>query len=150
MKALIALFGLATFAILSVDAAQGACSCDAVSPSEGFDRAQYVFTGKVVKAEHHTWLIAAHRVWKGREKLAGTVKLMDIYAAMDCEVFFELGRSYIFFAIMAKGGRDVFYHPLACNWTSPLQSRRVVTKRNESLWIEDFIVRQHGPGERPR
>ncbi|HWM27438.1 MAG TPA: hypothetical protein VNQ14_03190 [Woeseiaceae bacterium] len=150
MKTLIRLCGLGIFATLGVDAAQGACSCDAVSPSEGFDRAQYVFTGKVVKAEHHTWLIAVDRVWKGREKLAGSVKLMDIYAAMDCELFFELGRSYIFFAILAKGGRDVFYHPLACNWTRPLQSSRVATKENESLWIEDFIVREHGPGEPPR
>ena len=150
MKSLIRLLGLGIFATLGVDAAQGACSCDAVSPSEGFDRAQYVFTGKVVKAEYHTWLIAVDRVWKGREKLAAPVKLMDIYAAMDCELFFELGRSYIFFAILAKGGRDVFYHPLACNWTRPLQSSRVATKENESLWIEDFIVREHGPGEPPR
>ena len=148
MKSLIRLLGLGIFAILGVDAAQ-ACSCDAVSPSEGFERAQYVFTGKVVEARHHTWLIAVDRVWKGREKLAGSVRLMDIHAAMDCEVSFQLGRRYIFFAILAKGGRDVFYHPLVCNWTRPLQSSRVVTKENESLWIEDFIVREHGPGKPP-
>jgi hypothetical protein len=150
MKTLITLLGLATFTILGVDAAQAACSCDAVSPSEGFARAQYVFTGEVVKAEHHTWMIAVDRVWKGWEKLAGTVELMDIYAAMDCELFFELGRSYIFFAILAKGGRDVFYHPLACNWTRPLKSGRVLTEDNESLFIEDFVVREYGPGKRPR
>src|SRR5260221_13556228 len=48
-----------------------------------------------------------------------------------------------FFAILAKGGREVFYHPRVCNWTRPLQSSRVVTKNNESPWIEDFIVREH-------
>ncbi len=126
-----------------------ACSCDPISPSAGFDRAQYVFTGKVVRAEHHTWLIAVDRVWKGKEKLAGTVRLMDVYAAIDCEFFFELGRSYLFFAIVAKSGRDVFYHPQVCNWTRPLQSSRVPTEDNESPWLEDFIVREHGAGEPP-
>lgn len=148
MKEPIRLFGLGIFGILGADVAQ-ACSCDAISPSVGFDRAQYVFTGEVVRAEHHTWLVAVDRVWKGKEKLAGTVRLMDVYAAIDCEFSFELGRSYLFFAILAKGGRDVFYHPQVCNWTRPLQSSRVVTKDNESLWIEDFIVREHGPGEPP-
>jgi hypothetical protein len=63
MRALIRLLGLCIFAMPGVDAAQ-ACFCDAVSPSEGFDRAQYVFTGKVVEAEHHTWLVAVDRVWR--------------------------------------------------------------------------------------
>jgi hypothetical protein len=149
MKGLIRLLGLGVAWMLGVDAAQ-ACSCDQISPSEGFDRAQYVFTGKVVRAEHHTWLVAVDRVWKEKEKLAGTVRLMDVYAAIDCEFFFEFERSYLFFAILAKGGRDVFYHPQVCNWTTPLQSSRVVTKNGESLWIEDFIALEHGPGERPR
>lgn len=139
------LLGLGICWILA--AAAQACSCDSVSLSAGFDRAQYVFTGKVVRAEHHIWLVAVDRVWKG--KLAGTVRLMDVYAAIDCAFFFELGRSYLFFAIVAKGGRDVFYHPQVCNWTKPLRSSRVTTKNNESLWLEDFIVREHGPGDPP-
>lgn len=126
MKELIGLLGLGIVWMLGADAAL-ACSCDPISPSAGFDRAQYVFTGKVVRAEHHTWLVAVDRVWKGKGELAGTVKLMDVYAAMDCEFFFEMGRRYLFFAIVAKGGRDVFYHPQVCNWTRPLQSSRVVT-----------------------
>jgi hypothetical protein len=68
---------------------------------------------------------------------------------MDCEFFFELGQRYVFFAVLAKGGREVFYHPQACNWTRRLQSAPVVSG-NESLWLEDLIVRQHGPGEPPR
>jgi hypothetical protein len=127
-----------------------ACSCDPLSPDAGFDRAQYVFMGRVVKADHHVWLVEVERVWKGHEKLARTAKLMDIYAGMDCELFFELGRSYVFFAVLAKGGRDVFYHPHACNWTRPLRSTRVPARGNDSLWIEDWIVREHGPGEPPR
>ena len=127
-----------------------ACLCEPISPDAGFDRAQYVFTGKVVKAEHHIWIVEVERVWKGHEKLTRTVELMDVYAKMDCAFFFKLGQRYVFFAVLAKGGRDVFYHPQACNWTRPLQSARVSAEGNESLWLEDFIARKHGPGEAPR
>jgi hypothetical protein len=75
---------------------------------------------------------------------------MDVYATMDCEFFFHTGQRYVFFAILAKGGRDVFYHPQACNWTRPLQSTRVSAEGNGSLWLEDFITREYGPGQQPR
>jgi hypothetical protein len=68
---------------------------------------------------------------------------------MDCEFSFELGQRYLFFAVLAKGGREVFYHPQACNWTRRLQSTRVLAAGNETLWIEDLIVRQQGPGQPP-
>ena len=53
------LAGLLVLAICWMDGAGAAhaCSCDPVSPEAGFDRAQYVFTGKVVQAEQHIWLI---------------------------------------------------------------------------------------------
>jgi hypothetical protein len=127
-----------------------ACSCDPVSPQAGFDRAQYVFSGKVVRADQHAWLIEVERAWKGGDRLARTIKLMDVYATLDCEFFFQPGQRYVFFAILAKGGREVFYHPQACNWTRPLQSTRVPVDGNETLWLEDFIARAHGPGEQPR
>jgi hypothetical protein len=127
-----------------------ACSCDPISPEAGFDRAQYVFAGKVVKAETHTWQVEVERVWKGREKLGRTVRLMDVYAMIDCEFFFQPGQRYLFFAILAKGNRNVFYHPQVCNWTRPLQSTRVPAEGDESLWLEDLIARDHGPGEPPR
>lgn len=149
MKNLAKLLVLAICLIWQIGVAH-ACSCEPISPEAGFDRAQYVFTGKVVKAEHHIWLIEVDRVWKGHEKLTRTVELMDVYARMDCEFFFKLGERYLVFAVVAKGGRDVFYHPQACNWTRPLQSTRVLDQGNESLWLEDLIVRQHGPGEPPR
>jgi len=127
-----------------------ACRCDPISPDAGFDRAQYVFAGKVVQAESHAWLIEVERVWKGHERLTRTVKLMDVYATLDCEFFFQAGQRYLFFAILAKGGREVFYHPQACNWTRPLQSTRVPAEGNGQLWLEDLIAREHGPGEQPR
>ena len=149
MKNLLRLLVLAICWTWGTGAVQ-ACSCEPISPQAGFDHAQYVFTGKVVQAEQHVWIVEIERVWKGHEKLRRTVKLMDVYARMDCEFYFELGQRYLFFAIVAKGGRDVFYHPQACNWTRLLQSTRVIGPGNESLWVEDLIVRQHGPGEPPR
>ena len=149
MKNLLRLLVLAICWTWGTGAVQ-ACSCEPISPQAGFDHAQYVFTGKVVQAEQHVWIVEIERVWKGHEKLRRTVKLMDVYARMDCEFYFELGQRYLFFAIIAKGGRDVFYHPQACNWTRPLQSTRVPGPGNESLWLEDWMVRQQGPGKPPR
>jgi hypothetical protein len=126
-----------------------ACSCEKMSPAEGFERAQYVFAGKVVEAGTHTWVVEVDRVWKGRETLTHSARLMDVYAKMDCESFFKEGERYLFFAIVAKGPRDVFYHPQVCNWTTPLRSKRVVMPDGESVWLEDLIVREHGPGEPP-
>ena len=85
------------------------------------------------------------RVWKG--KLAHTIKLIDIYGSIDCEFFFEQGESYLIFAIIAKGGRQVFYHPQVCNWTRPLRSTRIPAAGDESPWLEDLIVREQGPGK---
>lgn len=126
-----------------------ACSCEKMSPAEGFERAQYVFSGKVVEAGAHTWVIEVERVWKGRDTLTHKARLMDVYAKMDCESFFREGERYLFFAIVAKGPRDVFYHPQVCNLTSPLHSRRVSTPDGASLWLEEAIIREHGPGEPP-
>jgi hypothetical protein len=110
-----------------------------------------VFAGKVVRADQHAWLIEVERAWKGGERLARSIKLMDVYATLDCEFFFQPGQRYVFFAILAKGGREVFYYPQACNWDErPLQSTRVPVEGNEPLWPEDFIAREHGPGKQPR
>src|SRR5260370_38416341 len=54
-----------------------ACSCERTSPAAGFDRAQYVFTGKVFEAGSHTWGVAADRVWKGRRILRSRERVMD-------------------------------------------------------------------------
>lgn len=148
MKNLLRLLALAICCACGTGAAQ-ACSCDPITPQEGFDHAQFVFSGKVVQAENHVWFVDVERVWKGREKLRHTVKLMDVFARMDCEFYFELGQRYLIFAVIAKGSREIFFHPQACNWTRPLQSTRVIGPDNESLWVEDLIIRQHGPGEPP-
>lgn len=141
--------GLLASMVLGAGVAHG-CSCEQMSPAAGFDRAQYVFTGKVIEAGTHTWLVEVDRVWKGQEKLGRMTRLMDVYAAIDCQFYFELGERYLFYAIVAKSGRAVFYHPQVCNWTSRLRSKRVLTSRGESIWLEDLVAREHGPGKPPR
>jgi hypothetical protein len=82
-----------------------ACACESISPAQGFARAQFVFTGKVVDAAGHTWTVDVDRVWKGADKLAAQVRLLDVYNCIDCEFYFEPGRTYLFFADVAKSSR---------------------------------------------
>ena len=56
-----------------------------------------------MKAEHHVWLVDVERVWKGHEKLHHTIKLMDVYARMECEFSFELGERSLFSAGAREG-----------------------------------------------
>jgi hypothetical protein len=136
------------FSVLAIGLAR-ACPCQASSPAQGFERAEYVFTGKVVETVDHTWTVDVDRVWKGSETLAARVRLLDVYAGIDCASYFEQGRSYLFFAIVAKSSRYVYYQSQVCNWTSALHSRRV-PGRDGSVWLEEFIVETYGPGELPK
>jgi hypothetical protein len=149
MKPLACFLALLGACLLGGGAAH-ACSCERGSPSAGFDLAQYVFTGTVTEGRAHTWVVEVERIWKGAEKLGHSVRLMDVYAEMDCQFYFEQGKRYLFFAIVAKSGRDVFYHPQVCNWTSALQSTRVPTDQGDTVWLEELIARERGPGEPPR
>src|SRR5919204_1677293 len=88
-------------------------------------------------------------VWKGAERLASRVRLLDVYASIDCEFYFELGRAYLFFAIIAKSSRYVYYQPEVCNWTRALRSTRVAGPRG-AIWLEVSIVENYGPGELPK
>jgi hypothetical protein len=148
LRAFVGLVATAAVWMGAAETAQ-ACSCKKTSPAEGFDRAQYVFTGEVVKAGTHSWVVKVDRVWKGADTLTGMARLTDVYARMDCEFYFEKGARYVFFAIVAKSPKDVFYHPQVCNLTSPLRSKRVVMPDGKSMWLEDVIVKQHGPGGPP-
>jgi hypothetical protein len=127
-----------------------ACACAAITPDQGFERAEYVFTGKVAEATGHTWVVDVDRIWKGGDTLADRAHLLDVYAELDCEFYFAQGGSYVFFAIRAKSGRYVWYQPQVCNLTSPLRSRRVRGPDGNPMWLEDFIVARYGPGEPPK
>jgi hypothetical protein len=138
-----------SFGVLSGTGAAHACACDSISPGQGFARAQYVFTGKVVETTGHTWTVDVDRVWKGAEKLSPRVRLLDVYYGIDCEFYFEPGRPYLFFAIVAKSSRYVYYQPDVCNWTRALRSTRVDGPHG-AIWLEDMIVEDHGPGGPPQ
>jgi hypothetical protein len=142
------LVGLLIAATAAVNAAH-ACACDSISPAQGFARAQYVFTGRVVDVTGHTWTVDVDRVWKGADNLAARVRLLDVYNGIDCEFYFEPGRSYVFFTIVAKSSRYVYYQPEVCNWTRALGSTRVASPHG-AIWLEDLIAEDHGPGEPPR
>lgn len=141
---------LAALSVLTFEAGVAhACRCDEVSPAEGVAEAEYVFSGKVVEEVGHTWTVDVDRVWKGSEKLARRVRLLDVYNGIDCAFYFETGRSYLFFAIVAKSSRYVYYQPQVCNWTSALRSTRV-RGSDGAMWLEDLIVKDYGPGDRPQ
>ena len=148
IKAFVCLVAFVGSSMLGGGAAQ-ACACDQISPAQGFERAQYVFKGKVVETIQHTWIVDVDRAWKGSESLAGRVRLLDVYAGIDCEFYFEPGREYLFFAIIAKSSRYVYYQPQVCNLTSALRSKRV-PGADGSVWLEDFIETTYGVGERPK
>jgi len=145
---LVWLFGSLCLAMFGAGSVH-ACSCQQISPAEGFDRAQYVFTGTVAETNEHTWIVDVHRVWKGADRLAGQVHLLDVYAMIDCESVFTTGRDYLFFADVAKSSKYVYYQPQVCNWTSALHSKRVPVPEGSSEWLEDFIARTYGPGQLP-
>jgi hypothetical protein len=64
MKDLIVFIGLASFWVWGAGNAY-ACSCEQISPAEGFDRAQFVFIGTVIEAGSYTWVVDVDSVWKG-------------------------------------------------------------------------------------
>jgi hypothetical protein len=148
MLILASLFGAMGLWIFEAGPAH-ACSCEQISPAEGFDRAQYVFSGRIAETSGHTWVVDVNRVWKGADRLAGQVRLLDVYAMIDCEFFFAMGRDYLFFADVAKSSRYVYYQPQVCNWTSALQSKRIPHPEGGFEWLEDFMTRRYGPGQPP-
>jgi hypothetical protein len=147
LKVLAWLIGSMGLSLAGADAAQ-ACACESITPAQGFTRAQYVVTGKVVETTGHTWTVDVDRVWKGADKLAARARLLDVYNGIDCEFYFEPGRAYLFFAIVAKSSRYVYYQPEVCNWTRALHSTRVAGPHG-AIWLEDLIVEDHGPGGPP-
>jgi hypothetical protein len=142
------LVGLLILLTAGADTAH-ACACESISLAQGFARAQYVFTGKVMDVTGHTWTVDVDRVWKGADKLAAQVRLLDVYNGIDCEFYFEPGRSYVFFADVAKSSRYVYYQPEVCNWTRALRSTRVASPHG-AVWLEDLIAGDYGLGEPPR
>ncbi|SRR6266542_1304118 len=126
-----------------------ACSCGAITPSAGFDRAQAVFTGAVVKASKSKWTISVQRVWKG--DVESLVTLHDAHAGTSCASRFMRGVSYLFLVNVEPVHDSVRFSPQVCNWTNRLKSDMLRLRDDgPSRWVEDWVLMGRGDGRPPR
>jgi hypothetical protein len=71
------------FAAVGFTARQAfSCSCGGITPSDGFDHAEAVFTGTVIEASKSKWTISVQRVWKG--DVQSVVILRDAHSGTSC------------------------------------------------------------------
>jgi hypothetical protein len=133
---------------LSSAGAAHACTCASISPTQGFTRAEYVFSGTVVEEAGHTWTVDVDRVWKGADKLAPasgcwTSTTESIASSTSNQVVpISSSRSW------PRAAATPITNPV-CNWTRALRSTWVSSPRGP-VWLEDAIVDDHGPGGPPK
>ena len=121
------------------------CVCGAVSPSEGFDRAQADFTGTVIKTSKSEWTVSVQRVWKG--DMESVVTVYDAHAGTSCASHFRRGVAYLFLVDVQSSQAAVRYSPQVCNWTNRLKSDKVrFGDDGPARWVEDWVLMGHGDG----
>jgi hypothetical protein len=139
---------LIAFGILLFTASESsACTCGAIKPSQGFDQAQAVFTGKVIKAKKSGWAIIVDRVWKG--EIEETITLRDAHAGSSCASGYKRGESYLFLINVEESQQKVVYSPQICNWGTRLRSAKVEFEGTPASWIEDLVLKDRGAGTAP-
>lgn len=116
-------------------------------PSQGFDRAQAVFTGKVIKAKKSEWTVAVDRVWKG--EVEETVTLRDAHAGTSGRAGYKRGESYLFLVDVVKCESRIIYYPQVCNWGTRLKAVRIKIGENTDAWVEDLVLKDRGEGKPP-
>lgn len=146
MKKLIAFLGVLPFLLLSARTAP-ACSCSSLMPDQAFDRAQAVFTGKVIKARKKEWTVAVDRVWKGGPE--EIIKLQDAHAGSSCASSYKSGESYLFLINVKESDGKVVYSPQVCTWTTRLKANRLDLGERGSFWVEDLVLQGRGEGNLP-
>jgi hypothetical protein len=110
---------LIAFGILVFSATEtSACMCGAITPAQGFDQAQAVFTGKVIKVKKSEWTILVDRVWKG--EIEETITLHDAHRGSSCAAGYKRGESYLFLINVEKSEQKLVYSPQVCNWGTRL------------------------------
>jgi hypothetical protein len=124
-----------------------ACSCSFSHPSQGFDRAQAVFTGKVIKAKKSEWIIFVDKVWKG--EVEETITLRDAHAGTSCASGYKKGESYLFLVDVVKSESKTIYNPQVCNWGTRLNAARLEIGANTYAWVEDLVLKDRGEGKPP-
>jgi hypothetical protein len=133
--------------ILSTSDKSFACVCSSRPPSEGFDKAQAIFIGKVTKAKKSEWIVAVDRVWKG--EVQETITLRDSMPGTSCAIGFKKGESYLFLVKFVKSERKIIYYPQVCNWGTRLKSTRLEIGENTYAWVEDLVLKDRGDGKPP-
>ena len=126
-----------------------ACACMFSSPATGFDRAEAVFTGRVIKAGKSEWTVEVTRVWKG--DVESEVILFDAHARTSCSTSgYKKGRSYLFLVNVENRSGITLYSPQVCNWGTRLRSTKVrFEDKGPARWIEDWVLMGHGEGSPP-
>lgn len=137
---------MTTLFVMCGEAALG-CSCLYVPPSQGFDEAQAVFTGRVIKAKKSKWTIAVDRVWKG--DVQERITLCDAHAGTSCAASYKHGESYLFLVNVKKSGQKVLYSPQVCSWGTRLKSARLQIEGDTYSWVEDLVLKGRGEGMPP-
>jgi hypothetical protein len=124
------------------------CSCGSYGPSEGFDRAQAVFTATVVKAKKAEWLVSIERVWKG--DVEPQIVLHDANPGSSCAFHFLRGVTYLFLIDVKTSNGVISYYPQVCNWTNRLKSDRIRFDQDGPYrLIEDWVLAGRGDGNPP-
>lgn len=142
------LLAAAVFLLANVNSSLG-CSCIFPTPTQGFDRAQAVFTGKVIKANENEWTVEVDRVWKG--DVESQIILFDAHPRSSCSTNnYKKGQSYLFLVNVENTSGITRYSPQVCNWGTRLRSSKVRLESNgPARWIEDWVLRGHGKGSPP-
>ena len=146
MRKVTVLILIVAFALFATHKAQ-ACSCSFSPPSQGYDRAQAVFTGKVIKAKKAEWIIVVDRVWKG--EMEETVTLRDAHAGTSCAAGYKKGESYLFLVDVEKSEHKAIYNPQVCNWGTRLRAARFKVGENTYAWVEELVLKDRGEGKPP-
>jgi len=126
-----------------------ACTCIFSAPAAGFDRAEAVFTGTVIKAGKSEWTVEVTRVWKG--DVESQIILFDAHAGTSCSTSgFKKGRSYLFLVNVEHTSGITRYSPQVCNWGTRLRSSKVsLEDKGPARWVEDWVLMGHGKGSPP-
>lgn len=135
------------FVLLSAEAGL-ACSCSFVTPSQGFEKAQSVFTGKIVHSSKAKWIVAVDRVWKG--EVDSQIILFDAHAGSSCAASYKRGKSYLFLVNVETVNGASRYSPQVCNWGTRLKAAKVAFQgKGPPRRIEDWVLMGRGPGRIP-
>lgn len=124
-----------------------ACTCTFIAPSRGDDKAQVVFTGKVIKSKKREWTIAVDKVWKG--EVGKVITLRDAHSGTSCAASFLLGKSYLILADVGKSALRTVYIPQLCNWSIRLKSARLSVGEQGYFWAEEAVLENRGDGKPP-